>query len=73
MRITGGRLITAEGQEFENGYVDFENGVITAFGDAAEQALGGRRGVRGRCGHGSAFGRSGKGAGGRPPAPGRQR
>ena len=36
MRITGGRLITAEGQEFENGYVDFENGVITAFGDAAE-------------------------------------
>ena len=38
MRIMGGRLITAEGQEFENGYVDFENGVITAFGDASQAA-----------------------------------
>ena len=36
MRIMGGRLITAEGQEFENGYVDFKDGVITAFGDITE-------------------------------------
>ncbi|MEA4920736.1 MAG: amidohydrolase [Clostridiaceae bacterium] len=36
MRIVGGRLITAEGQSFENGYVDFEGGVITAFGDASQ-------------------------------------
>lgn len=35
MRITNGKLLTMEGQCFENGYVDFENGVITAFGDAA--------------------------------------
>ncbi|MBQ2651425.1 MAG: amidohydrolase [Clostridia bacterium] len=38
MRIMGGRLITADGQEFENGYVDFKDGVITAFGDAATAA-----------------------------------
>ncbi len=38
MRIMGGRLITAEGQEFENGYVDFKDGVITAFGDIADAA-----------------------------------
>lgn len=36
MRILGGRLITAEGQEFANGYVDFKDGVITAFGDIAD-------------------------------------
>ncbi len=35
MRITNGRLITAEGQEFEHGYVDFKDGVITGFGDMA--------------------------------------
>lgn len=34
MRITNGKLLTMEGQCFEKGYVDFENGVITAFGDA---------------------------------------
>lgn len=34
MRIINGKLLTMEGQCFENGYVDFENGVITAFGDA---------------------------------------
>ena len=35
MRITNGILLTMEGQNYENGYVDFENGVITAVGDAA--------------------------------------
>jgi len=35
MRIENGHLITAEGQEFEKGYVDFENGIITGFGDMA--------------------------------------
>ena len=35
MRITNGILLTMEGQNYENGYVDFENGVITALGDAA--------------------------------------
>lgn len=35
MRITNGRLYTMNGQVFERGYVDFENGKITAFGDAA--------------------------------------
>lgn len=34
MRIINGKLLTMEGQCFEKGYVDFENGVITAFGDA---------------------------------------
>ncbi len=38
MRIKGGHLITAEGQEFENGYVDFENGLITSFGDISDAA-----------------------------------
>ena len=33
MRIANGKLLTMEGQCFEKGYVDFENGVITAFGD----------------------------------------
>ena len=36
MRIVNGKLLTMEGQCFENGYVDFENGVITAFGDAKD-------------------------------------
>ena len=36
MRITNGILLTMEGQNYENGYVDFENGVITALGSAAE-------------------------------------
>lgn len=35
MRIINGKLLTMEGEIFENGYVDFENGKITAFGDAA--------------------------------------
>ena len=35
MRITNGILLTMDGQNYENGYVDFENGVITAVGDAA--------------------------------------
>lgn len=34
MRIINGKLLTMEGQCFENGYIDFENGVITAFGEA---------------------------------------
>ena len=38
MRITNGILLTMEGQNYENGYVDFENGVITAFGDMAQAA-----------------------------------
>lgn len=33
MRITNGKLLTMEGQCFEKGYIDFENGVITSFGD----------------------------------------
>ncbi len=36
MRIYGGTLITAEGQRFENGFVDFEGGIITAFGDVKD-------------------------------------
>ena len=36
MRIQNGRLLTMEGQRFENGYVDFENGKITAFGDMSD-------------------------------------
>ena len=36
MRIINGKLLTMEGEVFENGYVDFENGKITAFGDAKD-------------------------------------
>ncbi|MBR6766358.1 MAG: amidohydrolase [Clostridia bacterium] len=36
MRIQNGILVTVENGRFENGYVDFENGVITGFGDMAE-------------------------------------
>ena len=36
MRISGGKLLTMEGEVFQNGFVDFENGKITAFGDAAK-------------------------------------
>ena len=36
MRIINGILLTMEGQNYENGYVDFENGVITALGNAAD-------------------------------------
>ena len=36
MRIQNGILMTIENGRFENGYVDFENGVITAFGDLAQ-------------------------------------
>ena len=36
MRIINGILLTMEGQNYENGYVDFENGVITAVGDAKD-------------------------------------
>ncbi len=36
MRIQNGVLLTIENGRYENGYVDFENGVITAFGDMAE-------------------------------------
>ncbi|MBP3540757.1 MAG: amidohydrolase [Clostridia bacterium] len=38
MRIQNGLLITIENGRFEHGYVDFENGVITAFGDMATAA-----------------------------------
>ena len=38
MRIQNGVLMTIENGRFENGYVDFENGVITAFGDMAQAA-----------------------------------
>lgn len=38
MRIQNGVLVTIENGRFENGYVDFENGVITAFGDLAQAA-----------------------------------
>lgn len=36
MRITNGVLITITGRQYQNGYVDFENGKITAYGDASE-------------------------------------
>ena len=36
MRIINGILLTMEGQNYENGYIDFENGVITAVGDAKD-------------------------------------
>ena len=39
MRIQNGILITIENGRYENGYVDFENGVITAFGDMASAVL----------------------------------
>ena len=32
MRIKNGVLLTMEGQQFERGFVDVENGVITAVG-----------------------------------------
>ena len=32
MRIQNGILLTMEGERFEKGYVDFENGVITSCG-----------------------------------------
>ncbi len=38
MRIQNGILLTMEGGRFEKGYVDFENGKITGFGDLAEAA-----------------------------------
>ena len=38
MRIQNGILVTIENGRFENGYVDFENGVITAFGDLSQAA-----------------------------------
>lgn len=38
MRIFNGTLITCEGERFKRGYVDFENGVITAFGALADAA-----------------------------------
>ncbi len=36
MRIQNGILITVENGRFDCGYVDFENGVITGFGDMAQ-------------------------------------
>jgi len=36
MRIVNGILLTMEGQNYENGYIDFENGVITALGDSKD-------------------------------------
>lgn len=33
MRIINGKVLTMEGVTFENGYVEFENGVITALGE----------------------------------------
>jgi len=38
MRILNGVLLTIEHGRFENGYVDFEDGVITAFGDLEQAA-----------------------------------
>jgi len=38
MRIQNGILVTIENGTFERGYVDFENGFITAFGDMAQAA-----------------------------------
>ena len=38
MRIENGLLITIENGRYERGYVDFENGVITAFGDMKDAA-----------------------------------
>jgi len=34
MRVQNGILLTMEGERFEKGYVDFENGVITGYGAA---------------------------------------
>ncbi len=36
MRIINGVLMTITGRQYQNGYVDFENGKITAYGDATE-------------------------------------
>ena len=36
MRIVHGKLITCEGEFYEDGFVSFENGKFTAFGDAAD-------------------------------------
>ncbi|MBR5980667.1 MAG: amidohydrolase [Firmicutes bacterium] len=36
MRIQNGILLTMEGGRFENGYIEFENGKITAFGDMTD-------------------------------------
>ena len=36
MRVTNGILLTMEGERFETGYVDFENGIITACGAAQD-------------------------------------
>lgn len=36
MRIINGVLLTITGPQYQKGYVDFEKGKITAFGDAAE-------------------------------------
>ena len=33
MRIQNGTVLTMEGERFETGYVEFENGIITACGD----------------------------------------
>lgn len=41
MIITNARLLTMEGQDFENGYIAFENGVVTALGDMAQAPAGG--------------------------------
>ncbi len=38
MRIQNGILVTIEHGRYESGYVDFENGLITAFGDMSEAA-----------------------------------
>ena len=38
MRIQNGVLVTVEHGRYENGYVDFENGRITDFGDMSEAA-----------------------------------
>lgn len=38
MRIQNGILVTIENGLFERGYVDFEDGVITAFGDMSDAA-----------------------------------
>ena len=36
MRIQNGILLTMEGKKKKKGYVDFENGKITGFGDCKE-------------------------------------
>ena len=39
-RITNGRLVTMEGQVFENGFIDFEDGKILALGNASDAPAG---------------------------------